>query len=224
LLNLLVLPAIWLWPRKKADLVAWYMKLMSGGILGLFQVGGARFVRKGRIPTQAPALVLMNHQSLLDILTATLMATPHVPAFVTRDRYARFIPVISRCIHLLGSPVVDPRDAQGAVLAIERAAQAGDRSFLIFPEGHRSKDGSVRLFRTAGAQAVLRARRMPVYLVVTDGVWTSRRLPDFAANIYRVRGETEVFGPFEPPAAEEEWPAFFTSLRETMLSQLQAMR
>jgi 1-acyl-sn-glycerol-3-phosphate acyltransferase len=224
LLYLVLLPATWLFPRRRAGLVSWYMKIICGGILGLLRLGGARFTRSGRIPTLPPALVLMNHQSLVDILTVSMMARPHVPAFVTRDRYARFIPLVSPCIRLLGCPVVDPRDTEQAVAAIEEVARSQERAILIFPEGHRSKDGQVRLFRTAGAQAVLRARRMPVYLVVTDGFWTSRRFTDFATNVHRIRGVTEVLGPFEPPAAEDAVPAFFAELRERMVAHLQQMR
>src|SRR5262245_20024329 len=214
LLYLVLVPATWLWPGRRAALVSWYMKIICGGILGLLRLGGARFTRTGRIPTLPPALVLMNHQSLVDILTVSLMADPHVPAFVTRDRYARFIPLVSPCIRLLGCPVVDPRNARQAVAVIEQVTRAQERGVLIFPEGHRSKDGAIRMFRSAGAEAVLRARRMPTYLVVTDGFWTSRRFADFATNVHRIRGVTEVLGPFEPPADEQAVPEFLAELRE----------
>src|SRR5512138_3329847 len=120
-LRLVVLPGSWLFPRHRFLLVSRYMKLMAGGIVRLLELGGARFRRVGRIPTTESVLIVGNHQSLLEILQVTLMAEPRVPAFVTRRRYARFIPLVSACIRLLGSPIVDPkRDPIGSVQDIQR--------------------------------------------------------------------------------------------------------
>ena len=225
ILYLFYMPRIWLWPRRRRALVSSYMKLMSRGILGLIALGGARFRRTGRVPTDRTVLTLMNHQSLLDIPTVTLMTEPNVPAFVTRRRYARFIPSISPAIRLLDCPIVDPRrDPRGALELLRQAAPVHDAGLLIYPEGHRSIDGEIRPFRAGGALAVLETRRMPVYLVVTDGFWKSRRLVDFISNISSIRGETEVLGPFEPPDAVEELPGFIQSLRARFVEHLAVMR
>jgi len=225
ILYLVYMPRIWLLPRRRRALVSSYMKLMSRGILGLLVLGGARFRRTGRVPTDRTVLTLMNHQSLLDIPTLTLMAEPYVPAFVTRRRYARWIPAVSPCIRALECPIVDPkRDPRGAVELLRQAATVHDAGLLIYPESHRSRDGEVRPFRPAGVLAVLGARRMPVYLVVTDGFWKSRRFVDFVFSIPGIRGETEVLGPFEPPAADQELPAFVEGLRTRIVEHLALMR
>lgn len=225
ILYLLYQPRIWLQPRRRRDHVSSYMKLMSRGILGLLALGGARFRRTGRIPTDGPVLIVMNHQSLVDIPTVTLMTEPSVPAFVTRRRYHRFIPSVSPAIRLLDSPIVDPeRDPRGAVEELRRAALAHEAGLMIFPEGHRSSDGEVGSFRTAGLKAILAARRMPVYLVVTDGFWKSRRFIDFVRSVPRIRGETEVMGPFEPPTRDDELVRFIRGLREKLASKLHEMR
>jgi 1-acyl-sn-glycerol-3-phosphate acyltransferase len=219
------MPRIWLWPARRRELVSSYMKVMSRGIVGLFALGGARFRRTGTIPTGQAALILMNHQSLLDIPTVTLMSHPNVPAFVTRRRYARFIPSISPAIRLLDCPLVDPkRDPRGALRAVRAAAPAHEAGLLIYPEGHRTTDGELRPFRSAGVVAVLEARRMPVYLVVTDGFWKSRRFVDFVRGVPDIRGETEVLGPFEPPASDAELPAFVQGLRDRLAGHLALMR
>ncbi len=225
LLYLVLVPAAWLWPRRRAGLVSWYMKFICWGILGCLRLGGARFRRQGTIPTLPPSLVLMNHQSLVDIPTVTMMARPHVPAFVTRVRYARFIPLVSPCIRLLGCPVIDPRrDPRRALAEIEEKTRSQERAILVFPEGHRTTDGDVRRFHIAGTQAVLRARRMPVYVVVGDGFWTNRRFVDFVFNVHRIRGTTEVLGPFEAPEREEDVPAFLERMRELMVTRLNERR
>ena len=95
---------------------------------------------------------------------------------------------------------------------------------LVFAEGHRSRDGEVQPFQTAGVLTVLRERRMPVCLVVTDGFWSARRLIDSVLGLGRIRGETEVVGVFEPPADDARLPAFVEQLRETMIAHLALMR
>jgi 1-acyl-sn-glycerol-3-phosphate acyltransferase len=148
-----------------------------------------------------------------------------VPAFVPRQRYARFVPLVSGCIRLLGCPIVDPkRDPKGAVKAIGEAAARLPYGMLIFPEGHRSRDGELLPWRSSGLLAALRARRMPVYLVVGDGLWRTRRLVDFLVHLPRVRGRAEVIGPFSPPEDVDELPAFLDELRERMAAHLAEMR
>lgn len=223
-LYLAIVPATWIWPRKRPALVSSYMKFICGGILAILRLGGARFTRTGRIPTLPPSLVLMNHQSLVDILTVTLMAKPHVPAFVTRVRYSRFIPLVSPCIRLLGCPVIDPREPRKALSEVREKTRSQERAILVFPEGHRTTDGEIQPFRAGGTQAVLGARRMPVYLVVTDGLWQGRRFVDFVFNVHLMRGTTEVLGPFAPPEREEDVPAFLERMRETMIARLRERR
>jgi 1-acyl-sn-glycerol-3-phosphate acyltransferase len=223
-LHLLVIPATWVFRSRRLAWVSAYMKLMSNGIFALLRLGGAHFTRNGVLPTESPILIVMNHQSLVDILTGIVMARADVPAFVTRRRYAYGIPVISPCVRLVGSPVIDPKRARlTAIGLIEQTARENARSFLIFPEGHRSPDGRLLPFKSAGVQAVLRGRRMPVYLVVTDGASTARRFVDIVFNVDGLRGHSEVLGPFEPPA-DAEVGEFVSGLREQMAARLAARR
>jgi 1-acyl-sn-glycerol-3-phosphate acyltransferase len=224
-LRLFVLPGAALFPRHRFRLVSWFMKAMSASILGLLRLGGAHFRRRGVIPTESPVLVVANHQSLLDICQITLLSQPRVPAFVTRRRYARFVPLVSACIRLLGSPIVDPkRDPSGAVEAVRRGARELPHGILIFPEGHRSLDGAIRPFRTAGLETILSTRRTPVYLVLNEGVWRVRRFADLLFRVHLIDASSEVMGPFEPPADDARLPEFVQGLRETLVARLAELR
>ncbi len=221
-----VLPLGLAWRRKRRALVSWYMRLVVRGILFFFRLGGARFQWSGRLPTRDASLILGNHQSQIDILIATMMGDPYVPAFVPRARYTHwYIPLVAPSIWLLECPVVDPKgDPRGGVEAMRTAAVENRHGILIFPEGHRSLDGEVRPFRMAGTIACLEARRVPVYLLVTDGYWKGRRLVDFLGNVPRLRGYTEVLGPFEPPADAAALPAFVEGLRRRIVERLTERR
>lgn len=220
-----LVPAAWLRPGKRLAIVSGYMKVMSRLLLASLRLGGATFSLSGRVPTGAPVLLVGNHQSLVDILVVNRVADPYVPAFVTRRRYARFVPLVSRCVKMLGCPVIDPRrDPRGAVTVIAEKARTLGHGLIIFPEGHRSLDGEVRPFRGAGLLAILRERRLPVHLVVSDGLWHCRRFVDFVLGVHLMQGRTEVLGPYDPPADEALLPAFVEELRTRIVDHLGAMR
>jgi len=218
-------PGAWLFPRHRFLLVSGYMKWISRNIQRLLTLGGARFRRRGQVPTAGPVLVIANHQGLVDITQITLLSHPRVPAFVSRRRYARFDPLVSQCIRLLGSPIVDPkRDPAASVAEIRRGARELPHGILIFPEGHRSADGSIRAFRSAGVDAILRERRTPVYLVLNEGIWRTRRFVDLLFRVHQIDAVSEVIGPFEPPEDPAETPEFLKGLRQRLVDRLAEIR
>lgn len=221
--RLVLWPASALFPRRRRALVSAYMRVMARGIFALLRVGGARAARTGTVPTDGPVLILMNHQSLVDILTLCLVGWPYVPWFVSRRRYGRFVPTIAFCQRLLGCPIIEPSERRAALAILEDAARRQDHGIAIFPEGHRTKDGEIGPFHSAGAQLILRERPVPVYVVVSDGFWTCRRLVDFVFNIDKIDGRTDVMGPFPPPEPARA-ASFLDEMREKMVAHLRAMR
>jgi 1-acyl-sn-glycerol-3-phosphate acyltransferase len=221
--RLVVWPAMRL-RRPNADaILAWYMKGMSNGIFAIIRAAGGRVARRGTIPTFQPCYVVMNHQSLLDIPTATLMSEPFIPRFIARARYGRFVPSVSLCMRLLGCPIIEPENRKASLRALRDAARDQPHGILVFPEGHRTRDGEIQDFHTAGLEIMMRERALPVYVVVTDGFWKSPRFVDFLFNIDQVDGRTEVLGPFAPPADGEFGP-FLEGLRQEMVERLRRMR
>jgi len=224
-LRLLVVPGCWALPARRPLLTSVYMKGMAAGIVALLTLGGARFRRVGRLPTAEPVLVIANHQSLLEILQIALLSRPRVPAYATRRRYARFVPLVSQTMRLLGCPIIDPRrDPHGAVAAIRRGARELRHGLVIFAEGHRSRDGAIRPFRSAGVQAVLEERRMPVFLVLNEGSWRVRRFVDLLFRVHLIDAVSEAIGPFEAPQDPSGVPAFVEDMRARLVRRLDEIR
>jgi len=94
----------------------------------------------------------------------------------------------------------------------------------IFPEGHRSRDGEIRPFRTAGLETILGERRTPVYLVLNEGFWRVRRLADLLFRVHLIDARSEVMGPFDPPADEAGLADFIQGLRATLVARLAEVR
>jgi hypothetical protein len=153
---------------------------MSNGILGIIRAAGGRVRRTGTFPSTDPHYVVMNHQSLLDIPTAVLMAEPYIPRFIARARYGSWVPAVSLCMRLLGCPTIEPENRKASLRALQKAARDQPHGILVFPEGHRTRDGEIQEFHTAGLEIMLRERPLPVYVLVTDGLLEGaalRRLP-----------------------------------------------
>ena len=221
--RLVVWPAVKLRPSRAQLIVAWYMKGMSNGILGIIRAAGGRLRRTGTFPSTDPHYVVMNHQSLLDIPTAVLMADPYIPRFIARARYGSWVPAVSLCMRLLGCPIIEPENRKASLRALQKAARDQPHGILVFPEGHRTRDGEIQEFHTAGLEIMLRERPLPVYVLVTDGFWKGRRFVDFLFNIDRIDGRTEVLGPFTPPA-DGEYKPFLEGIRREMVERLRQLR
>jgi len=224
-LRLVVIPTVFLFPGQRFRMVGLFMKTMSAGMWALLRPRRARARRVGRLPTADPVLIVANHQSLTDILQITLMSTPRVPAFVARRRYERYVPLVSACIRMVGCPIVDPkRDPEGSVEAIRRGARELPHGVIIFPEGHRSRDGEILPFRAAGVLTILEERSMPVYLVLNDGVWRVARFSDLLFRVHLIDACSQVLGPFGPPQDPAARPAFVRMLRDTLVARLAERR
>jgi len=213
-----------LWPDRRLQLVSAWARIVCRVVLGFLRLGGARYTRVGEIDTRGAGLVVTNHQSVLDIPTIVLMSRPFVPAFVARDRYARpGIPILPLGLRLAECPVIDPADRYGS-LAVLREAVRRERTLLIYPEGRRSDDGQLQRFRPAGLLAMLEERRVPVWLVATDGFSAGRRVVDFVLNVHRIDGRTELVGRYDPPALAGDLPAFVSRLHADLGAHLVTMR
>ena len=156
--RLVVWPAIRLRPAKGQAIIAWYMKGMSNGILGIIRAAGGRFRRTGSFPSTDPHYVVMNHQSLLDIPTAVLMAEPYIPRFIARARYGRWVPAVSLCMRLLGCPIIEPENRKASLRALREAARAQPHGILVsrkatVPATARSRPSTPRGWRSCSASA-----------------------------------------------------------------------
>jgi 1-acyl-sn-glycerol-3-phosphate acyltransferase len=218
-------PYFLLRPARRKPVMDRFMHFMARAVLTVMRLGGARIMEIGHVPTAQPVLVLMNHQSLLDIPTAVALCRPDVPLIVTRKLYGRGIPMVSPMLRIQRYPLVDPRqDRRQAVAIIQETARTQEHGILLYPEGHRGHGGELGAFASAGIRVILKERHTPVYLIVTDGFWVCRRLKDFIFGIHRIDGRTEVLGPFDPPAEDAEVAAFVERMRENMQAKLEEMR
>jgi len=224
-----------LFPGRRIWILSKWQQFYATYILfAVRHIGGATIDPPVKVPGKAGTLIVMNHQSVLDIPLVVAAVRPTYPRIVTRSRYARGKPLISHMVRLYQYPTVDPRAMKKRdVLRVADQAATSDVPMVIYPEGTRSKTGRIGRFRRAGISAILAARRWEVYVVTIDGYWVLRTLDDFLSRSSRIQGRMRVSGPFESPSPTGEHEdaredpildAFIEELEQTMRSAMADMR
>lgn len=229
--RLLVWPAVTLWPRRRPAIMRRVLRMHARCTLGLARwVAGVRVQVAGAIPAEA-CIVVMNHQSVLDIPLAVSLIRGPQAVIPTRARYGRGIPGISTLARLSGFPFV----TQGRTITREELREMtsaaelvgrGERTMLIYPEGHRTEDGGIGRFMRSGLRIIVANARRPVYCVVADGMTRARTTADALAGFAHATIHVRVLGPFDPPAdtSADSVDLFAGELRARMIETLAAMR
>ncbi|MDT8340603.1 MAG: 1-acyl-sn-glycerol-3-phosphate acyltransferase [Longimicrobiales bacterium] len=214
--------------RRHRILARWQQFMADLMIVIVRRVGGARIPDPPRIPGGEGVLVLMNHQSLLDIPLVVKALRPTYPRIVTRSRYANGKPLISHMIRLYQYPTVDPTaTSRGLLERLGATAAASPVPVAIYPEGGRTRTGAIGTFKRNGLRAILGARQWEVWMLTADGYWQCARAQDFRSGVSGVRGAARVDGPFPapPPGAPlAEVDAFIDRMRARMQASLAALR
>jgi 1-acyl-sn-glycerol-3-phosphate acyltransferase len=131
------------------------------------------------IPVHGPFVVVPNHQTFADPVLVTIPIRRRVYYMAWRRLFQ--IPLLGRFIRLLRAfPVdLDARDP-GAVREARRRLVDEDAVVMIFPEGGRSKDGTLGRFHMGAFRlaASLGVPALPVTIAGGHASWPpGRRLP-----------------------------------------------
>ncbi len=213
-------------PGRRIAILTWWERLLAHFVMSSARiVGGAHIPPPPAITGGEGVLVLMNHQSLMDIPLVVAAVRPTYPRIVTRARYTQGKALISHMVRLYQYPLVDPRSKiRGQLEGIAEAARTSAVPLMIFPEGTRTPDGKIGQWREGGLRAILGARQWIVYLMVTDGYWKSARLTDFMSNVATIDGRAVAVGRFQGPEPGSDPEPFIYEMRERMVTALAALR
>ncbi len=215
-----------IFPSARHKILGRWIQLMRTMVLDVAMgwLGGAKFQSCLRLPSRPSVLVLMNHQSLLDIPLVVGAFPESYPRIVTRRRYTRWIPLISHMIRLYQYPTVDPgATVRGDLDRLREVVSSGELPLVMFPEGSRSRDGTLGRFKRAGLRAILRARKWEVHLVVVDGLWQTRRFLDLK-GVSEIRAALRCTGPFESPGPDADPDVFIEEMHDRMSRMLSELR
>ena len=146
-------------------------ELGHGGVALALGLAGIRYQVIGRehVPKDRAVVFCSNHQSNVD--PPILFRALHRRLHVLYKAELRKIPVLGRVIEAGGFIPVQRDNRDAAFASIERAADSirAGNSFLIFPEGTRSKTDELLPFKKGGFVMALNARAPIVPVAVTGG-------------------------------------------------------
>ncbi len=163
----------------------WVMASLQWSLMRAFQLFGTKIEveRPDEVQPKTPYAILSNHQSMLDIVMIGGLLVSNFPKYVAKKELSNWIPSVSLNLKWGGNALIDRDDPRQSIKAIkEMAKRAQERgvSAAIFPEGRRSRDGSLLPFKTAGARTMLSAaNELPVVPTVISGSWQLNRLIPF---------------------------------------------
>jgi 1-acyl-sn-glycerol-3-phosphate acyltransferase len=163
----------WRFAKARARTLAW---LLGVGV----EMHGREHLAGG-----GPFVFAPNHQSHLDIL----LLLAHLPGrtrFAAKKELWRH-PVMGAVLDTLGMVPIDREHPEESVAALKRAAGEHD-SFVVFPEGTRSRNGELLPFKK-GAFVLAIASGLPIVPVVCRG---TRRLMPRGSRLTVVPGTAEI--------------------------------
>jgi 1-acyl-sn-glycerol-3-phosphate acyltransferase len=144
--------------------------------LGMF-LSGIRFRIAGRehVPTDRAAVYCANHQSNID--PPVLFKAVHPRLHILYKAEIDAIPVLARAFRFGGFIPVDRRNKEAALRSIEVGAASirSGNSFLIFPEGTRSRTADLLPFKKGGFIMAIKAQAPIVPVAVQGGTAAMRR-------------------------------------------------
>lgn len=193
----------------------WAMRV-SRRVLGIrIEVEGLE-----RFDARRPHIFMPNHGSFMDgpLVMMLIRGTPRV---ILKRSILR-VPVLGLAMRHVGFVPVDRKGAAGGKKSIARAAaliRERSYSFLIFPEGTRSRDGKLQAFRRGGFFLAL-ASGAPIVPVTIRG--TFELMPK--GQWYARRGKVGVIFHDPVPVAgltEEAMGALMEKVRGAVLSGME---
>ena len=148
----------------------------AGVRLALFLTGiRFRLVGREHVPTDRAAVFCANHQSNVD--PPVLFKAVHPRLHILYKAEIDAIPVLARAFRFGGFIPVDRRNKEAALRSIEAGAQSlrSGNSFLIFPEGTRSRTADLLPFKKGGFIMAIKAQAPIVPVAVQGGRDAMRR-------------------------------------------------
>ncbi|MCL5005180.1 MAG: 1-acyl-sn-glycerol-3-phosphate acyltransferase [Acidobacteria bacterium] len=160
-------------------------RIYRAGIAGArmaFWLAGVRVVVEGRqkIPTALAVVFMSNHQSNCDP-PALVAILP--PILILAKKEVFRIPILGDGMRMRGFIPVDRKSREQAFAAVDQAVESikNGHSFLVFPEGTRSKNGRLQAFKKGVFVMAIKAG-VPIMPISVSGGSKIIRKGEFAIH------------------------------------------
>jgi len=155
---------------------------------------------KEHLSIETSSIVVCNHRSFVDVFLANFCTVPDTVVCARRWPFKMFVlswnMKLAKYINIEDTPINE-------VLDKTKEHKERGASFLLYPEGHRSKDGKLQRFQS-GAFHIAIHNNLPVIPVIMTG---SEQFKDSIPFIRRATVNIEILPPVYPDLVEYKQPA-----------------
>lgn len=172
--------------------------------------------------------VICNHQSLFDIPIFMTFFNKHDVRFVAKDSLSRHIPLVSEMLRSHEHCMI-PRKG-GAGKAMKTMEDFSNRVIernqipILFPEGTRSKDGSLGTFYSAGFRKISEITKLPVVVCCLDNGYKINDLFHIFENISNIDYKVKILKIYPAPDSKEAQIKILEEAKDLMEEQLNIWR
>jgi 1-acyl-sn-glycerol-3-phosphate acyltransferase len=193
--------------------------LGHGGVALALSLAGIRYrvTGKERVPRDRAVVYCSNHQSNVD--PPVLFQALHRRLHVLYKAELRKIPILGRAMEAGGFVAVERDKREASFASIDRAAASirSGNSFLIFPEGTRSRTDELLPFKKGGFVMALKAQAPIIPVAISGGRASMRR---GSAVVHPVMVDVKIGDPIETTGLTVDDR---DALIETVRNRIQAM-
>lgn len=173
-------------------------------------------------------ILISNHQSLLDIPCYMRYLPEREIRFVAKDTLSRHIPLVSEMLrsqeHCMVPRKAKPMEAMKVMEDFGKRALERKQIPILFPEGTRSKDGSVGKFYSAGFRKLVESTNLPVVVCALDGGWKLRNIAKIMQNLSKGCYRVKALKVYDAPKNKDECQAILNEAEVLIKQQLDEWR
>lgn|SRR5690554_4938505 len=141
-------------PHKKSVDILNFFLLLNPRVLG------TRFKVEDncKVPINTPVLIVSNHQSMYEISLIIWHLRRYHPKFISKKSLGRGVPSVSYNLRKGGSILIDRKNKEESLekmIDFTQYLMENKRGGVIFPEGTRSRDGSLKPFKIGGLNTLI---------------------------------------------------------------------
>ncbi len=174
-------------------------------------------------------IVLSHSPSLLDIAIFMNFFRGRDVRFVAKDALGKsWIPLVGPMLKSHGHCFI-PRKG-GSSIVMQRIDSFSKRCLdnnwnpVIFPEGTRSKDGSLGKFYSAGFRRIADSSKLPIVVCVVDDGWKINDIFHVMENMRNINYRAKLLKIYPPAQSKDEQVAILEEARALMQEQLDKWR
>src|SRR5690554_618793 len=139
--------------KKSVDVLNWFL-------IRCLNILGSNFSAEmnSNLPAGVPVVIVSNHQSMWDIPPVVWYFRRYHPKFISKKSLGRGVPSVSYNLRKGGSILIDRKNKEESLekmIDFTQYLMENKRGGVIFPEGTRSRDGSLKPFKIGGLNTLI---------------------------------------------------------------------